>query len=168
MMSASKHFDGVAFDALGGMKMTFPFTRRWFLGAEVNYLRSKSKEKQTVYISDEKPGPKLSVERKREGVNVPIYVKYLLGPYGTSLFGGGYVSWINSDKCEIAEEGLPLKIDADSWDAGVSVGVEQRIVKHLNVMYRLNVGLKNASTLPLQHCLTLSFDVFRVGDCGCD
>lgn len=57
------------------------------------------------------------------------------------------------------------------------IGVGQRIVKHLNLMFKINVSVKDLmkksdlypkKIFPVQANLTLSYDIFRIGDCGCD
>ena len=65
----------------------------------------------------------------------------------------------------------------ENWNAGLTVGYEFRVVKHLNLMFRLSGSVKDVlksdniwgkKLFPVQAGLTLSFDVLRIGDCGCD
>ena len=130
-----------------GMKMTFPFTRKWFLGSEVDY-RFKARQWQ-----------------------VPLYLKYMLPCNRASLLFGGYGSYVaRAGKSDAASRG-------QDWNAGVTVGYEQRIVKHLELLCRFNFGCRKAfpdsfasrhGAFPMQFSLTISYDVLRIGDCECD
>lgn len=171
--------DGVKFDGIYGLKMTFPFTRRWFLGAEFNYnqLRTQNKHRfsssggEDIYQGD------AEADLKMQALNIPVYVKYLFGPYGSRILCGGYFSWIYKGRLVVYEKEKYVQADTDKWDAGIVIGIEQRIIKHLNLMFKINTSVKDLlkeadlyprKMFPVQANLTLSYDIFRVGDCGCD
>lgn len=167
--------DGMKFDGIYGLKMTFPFTRRWFLGAEFNYNQLRTQNKHRFSFS----GGERDVEAdlKMQALNVPIYIKYLLGPYGSRILCGGYFSWIYQGRLVVYEKERRFQADTDKWDAGIVIGIEQRIVKHLNLMFKINASVKDLlkesdmyprKMFPVQANLTLSYDIFRIGDCGCD
>ena len=108
---------------VGGLKMTIPFTRKWFLGGYAGY-----------YFQN------------KSGVSGP-------------------------------DPAVALDDETEKWNAGLTFGYEYRIVKHLNVMCRVSAGLNDLmhsrgisgkNVFPLQACITVSYDIFRVGDCGCD
>ncbi len=171
--------DGMKFDGIYGLKMTFPFTRRWFLGAEFNYNQLRTQNKHSFSFSEGENIYQRDVEAdlKIQALNVPVYVKYLLGPYGNSILCGGYFSWIYKGRLAVYEKKKRFQADTDKWDAGVVIGVGQRIVKHLNLMFKINVSVKDLmkksdlypkKIFPVQANLTLSYDIFRIGDCGCD
>ena len=171
--------NGMKFDGIYGLKMTFPFTRRWFLGAEFNYNQLRTQNKHSFSFSEGENIYQRDVEAdlKIQALNVPVYVKYLLGPYGNSILCGGYFSWIYKGRLAVYEKKKRFQADTDKWDAGVVIGVGQRIVKHLNLMFKINVSVKDLmkksdlypkKIFPVQANLTLSYDIFRIGDCGCD
>lgn len=151
---------------LAGLKMTFPFTRKWFLGSEVNYSELK-------YGFADPEKVKLEVRQ----IQVPLYVKYMLPCNKASVLFGGYGSFVTGGKLVAAspESGETGKVG--NWHVGLTVGYEHRIVKHLEIMCRISGGMKaivekqplvSAKRYPLQACITLSYDIFRIGDCGCD
>lgn len=172
---------GVFVQPTGGLKMTFPFTRKWFLGSEVNYSRLKYNATYPV----DRPGTGLLPEQVRgrfdlKQIQVPVYLKYMLGSNRESiLFGvyGAYVFDASVKGEDVAGGNGVLAEKAENWNAGLTVGYELRVVKHLNLMFRLSGSVKDVlksdniwgkKLFPVQAGLTLSFDVLRIGDCGCD
>lgn len=179
---------------IAGLKMTFPFTRKWFLGSEVNYsnLKYTASEKSDKDIA----GQDILIRGKQKAdfdlkqIQVPVYLKYRLnsnkasvifGFYGAYVFDTGLTISGNDISEEDRTNKIPKEIDLsekiEKWHAGISIGYEHQIVKHLNVMCRINAGLKEVvknkqffkdKLLPIQACITISYDVFRIGDCGCD
>lgn len=165
---------GLSVRPTGGVKMTFPFTRKWFLGSEVNYSELKYK---STYQAE--PSGNVAADFDMKQIQVPVYLKYMLncnrasilfGVYGTYLFDAGLELASGSGKSDFST-------NMDNWNAGLTVGYEYRIVKRLNVMFRVSAGMKEVmkshtvwgkTLLPVQACLTLSLDVLRIGDCGCD
>lgn len=193
---------GVFIRPAGGLKMTFPFTRKWFLGSEINYSQLTYNGVYNVNISFPEHPTFSSYSGDVEArfdikqIQVPVYLKYMLncnrasvlfGIYGAYVFDAtlntslknGYFEPIygeSGDGTETLKE-KNISGDMDNWNAGITVGYEYQIVKHLNAMFRINAGMKEVmknnrdfgkKLFPLQASLTLSFDFFRIGDCGCD
>lgn len=175
---------GVFVQPMGGLKMTFPFTRKWFLGSEINYSRLKY---NTTYVLDyrvpERAMDNGADDRGRfdlKQIQVPVYLKYRLGSNRENILFGIYGAYIFD--ASVKGNDLPgvngiTAGKMESWTAGLTVGYELQVVKHLNLMFRLSGGLKEVmksdnirgeKLFPLQAGLTLSFDVLRIGDCGCD
>lgn len=146
---------------IAGLKMTFPFNRKWFLGSEVNYSQLK-------YGSQ-----KFDFDIKQ--IHIPLYLKYMLNSNKASVLFGLYGSYMLESN--ITEKGNISKIEAsDYFGIGLTIGYEYQIVKHFNAMFRLSTGIKelvnnqvfkDEKILPLQASITLSYDIFRIGDCGC-
>lgn len=175
---------GVFVQPTGGVKMTFPFTRKWFLGSEINY--SRLKYSSTYPVNPQMPGTEQFAEGNGRGhfdlkqIQIPVYLKYMLGSNRESILFGIYGAYVFDGSVE--GEGTPAERvtfgNMESWHAGLTIGYELRIVKHLNLMFRLSGSvkevLKNGNNIwgkklfPVQAGLTLSFDVLRIGDCGCD
>lgn len=156
-----------------GLKMTFPFTRKWFLGSEVNYSRLKYGFARKGREVPAECGNELRVRADMETVSVPVYLKYMLNCNRASILFGLYGSYRLAAKWEPAEEEAP---PFTAWNAGVTAGYEYRLVKRLNLQFRVNAGVREVAEkhpyggrlLPVQACLTLSYDFLRIGDCGCD
>lgn len=193
---------GVFVRPAGGLKMTFPFTRKWFLGSEINYswLKYKSIYDVNLHLPENSVPTNYSGDMAADfdikQIQVPIYLKYMLNSNRASVLFGIYGAYVfdaklnttlkdgafeptlgaPSDGTEISKENN-FSGDMSSWNAGITVGYEYRIVKHLNAMFRLSAGMKEVmksngewgkNLFPLQASLTLSFDFLRIGDCGCD
>lgn len=177
---------GVFVQPSGGLKMTFPFTRKWFLGSEINY--SRLKYNNTYPVTRQISGTQLFTENLENSrgrfdlkqIQVPVYLKYMLGSNRESILFGIYGTYVfdGSVKGEGFPDGDGISAGkVESWTAGLTVGYELRVVKHLNLMFRLSGGVKDVlksgnvwgkKLFPLQAGVTLSFDVLRIGDCGCD
>lgn len=168
-----------------GLKMTFPFTRKWFMGGEVNYsgLRAGHTYKGVDYSGAGGAAGDMEADFNLKRIQIPVYLKYMLRSNKAGVLFGAYASWLFDRHVElnpVSAEAAPLPVlagTAERWEAGVTVGYEQRIVKHLNLQVRLSGGLMpllkkntavNRSVSPLQLSLTLSYDILRIGDCGCD
>ena len=152
----------VSLQPIAGLKMTFPFTRKWFLGSEVNYSQFK-------YGSQ-----KFNFDMKQ--IHIPIYLKYMLNSNKSSVLFGFYGSYI-FDSNIVEKETLSNIESSDNLGVGVTIGYEYQVVKHFNVMFRLSTGIKelvknqafkDEDLLSLQASITLSYDIFRIGDCGCN
>lgn len=168
-------------DGTGGLKMTFPFTRKWFLGAEINYNRFRTGNDYN--ISPEEGGQQTNKVRgslDMQSLQFPVYIKRTVYSNKASYLFGGYFAYHLKHKLtlhgtDVPSSSLPDKY-LESWDAGFSAGFEQQIVKHLNVMLKISASVKNiikekapvSKIYPLQASLTVSYDIFRIGDCGCD
>lgn len=172
----------------GGLKMTFPFTRQWFLGGEVNY----SALKYCFVSSLLKDGPvdkdnfggggdwKMDFDLKE--LQIPVYVKYMLPCNRASVLFGFYGSYVLDARMsaslvsDVMEQAYAGELETYLWNCGLTIGYEHRIIKHLEVMFRCSAGLKEVTEykvtssplLPLQFSLAISYDILRIGDCGCD
>ena len=167
-----------------GIKITFPFTRKWFLGSEINYsdLKYSIKQNRTRPQTSNESSlslPKEQVEFDLKQIQIPIYLKYRLNCNKASVLFGFYGSYIFDSKFNISSPVIlsnPANALAN-WNAGITIGYEHQLIKHLNVMCRVSTGMKKTLTnrqlwddklFPIQASLTLSYDIFRIGDCGCD
>lgn len=178
---------GLSVCPTGGLKMTFPFTRKWFLGMEINYSQLKYK---ATYRLSEKAIPGFNGDAEAHWdirqIQVPVYLKYMLNCNKASVIFGFWGGWyfdrdlrLRSDVFEgVSRESGRSVYDGkemlDRWNAGITVGYEHQIVKHLDIMFKVTGGFKEVSgdgwnkrIFPLQANLTLSFDILRIGDCGC-
>lgn len=173
---------GVFVQPTGGLKMTFPFTRKWFLGSEINYSRIKYNSTYTLERNVAGAGQWVAGQEKSRGrldmkqIQVPVYLKYMLSSNRESILFGVYGAYVFDASAESENGGIAAG-NMESWNAGLTVGYELRVVKHLNLMFRVSGGVKDVlksdniwgkKLFPLQASLTLSFDVLRIGDCGCD
>ena len=161
---------------VGGLKMTIPFTRKWFLGTEVNYADHRFDSR---YAPGENTDRKQKVRFRLKELQLPVYLKYMLNWNRASLLFGGYAGYYYQNKSGVSgpDPAVALDDETEKWNAGLTFGYEYRIVKHLNVMCRVSAGLNDLmhsrgisgkNVFPLQACITVSYDIFRVGDCGCD
>lgn len=171
---------GIFVRPTGGIKMTFPFTRKWFLGSEINYSELKYKSTYQVGTSGN-----VAADFDMKQIQVPVYLKYMLnsnrasilfGVYGTYVFDAGLKSVLSGGEMA-QEESTDFSSNMDNWNAGLTIGYEYRIMKRLHAMFRVSAGAKEVmkkqsgwrkTLLPLQASLTLGFDILRIGDCGCD
>lgn len=182
---------------IAGLKMTFPFTRKWFLGGEVNYSELKYNTTDRTGYTGEWAGQDFTFRGEQKmkfdlkQVQLPLYLKYMLNCNKASVLFGFYGAYIFDARLEAifsgssaaGEDALQTPVETrlpealDNWHAGVTVGYEHRIVKHLDIICRINIGMKEVvrnqpffrdKLLPVQACITLSYDIFRIGDCGCD
>lgn len=183
---------GLKADGIYGLKMTFPFNRKWFLGAEINYNPLRLEAQRTIWkISDGivHIGPH-TTEIELQTLNIPVYMKYMLRNNRTGILLGGYFSWHlkgevkAEDTTYLHASGTPDLINifkyesnTDKWDVGLTAGIEQKLLKHLNLLFKVSGSVKGLvkkenhifrNIFPLQAHLTLSYDIFRIGDCGCD
>lgn len=176
---------GVFVQPTGGLKMTFPFTRRWFLGSEINYNRLKY---NSTYPVNPVAGIGLDGGNTEDcrgywdlkQIEVPVYLKYMLGSARENILFGVYGAYVfdgSAEKENVVGEDREIAGKTEAWNAGLTVGYELRVVKHLNLMFRLSGSVKDVlkkdniwgkKLFPVQAILTLSFDVLRIGDCGCD
>lgn len=164
-----------------GLKMTFPFTRKWFLGSEINYEQLKYKVHKQVNASSPIFG---NFQGKQEAafdlkqVTIPLYLKYMLKCNKASLLFGIYGNYtFDAQFTTSFVEESNLSSLVEKWNAGIVAGYEHRLAKHLNIMCRINMGVREIvrnydlfgnKLFPVSACLTLSYDILRIGDCGCD
>ncbi|MEG2276287.1 MAG: outer membrane beta-barrel protein [Odoribacter sp.] len=182
-MLTSFHQPGISLRPTGGLKMTIPFTRKWFLGSEINY--SELKYKMTFNQNDSRGEWTARFDVKQ--IQLPVYVKYMLncnrasvlfGFYGTYAFDRKLNIAVNMEDQTSGDTFIPdLSREMEQWNAGITIGYEQRVVKHLNVMCRVSAGcreviktkyISGGRLFPLQMGLTISYDILRIGDCDCD
>lgn len=153
---------------VAGLKMTFPFNRKWFIGSEINYSQLKTRNKYS--------NPTTRLELDLEQITVPVYVKYMLNSNRGMLLFGGYVSGLLSDNYHYSSQApsATLKNGIKKWDYGFTMGYEQLFTRHLALALKINCGVQsltdvpdNKKFIPLKASLTLSYDLFHIGDCGC-
>lgn len=153
---------------VAGLKMTFPFNRKWFIGSEINYSQLKTRNKFS--------NPTTRLELDLEQITVPVYVKYMLNSNRGMLLFGGYVSGLLSDNYHYSTQApsATLKNGIKKWDYGFTMGYEQLFTRHLALALKINCGVQsltdvpdNKKFIPLKASLTLSYDLFHIGDCGC-
>lgn len=166
---------GLSVRPTGGLKMTFPFTRKWFLGGEVNYSEFKFSSRY-VWDGGEPVDSRFFIRQ----LQVPVYLKYMLNCNRASVLFGVFGSYFIDKSLDIGMQSGSDGHSADGldvWNGGLVIGYEYQIVKHFNVMLKICAGakelLKSTATAekrlcPVQASLTLSLDVLRIGDCGCD
>lgn len=165
--------------AMGGLKMTFPFNRKWFIGAEVNYEKLNFKSSYSIHGEGQASSPeKLKIKVGIEQIEVPVYLKYMLNCNRASVLLGFYGTYVfQSDPHPLHPEDTACPKPDKEWNAGLTLGYEYQLVKRLNVMCRLSMGMRDVikpeyvqgkSFLPLQASLAISYDILRIGGCGCD
>lgn len=188
------HHPGLSFSPTAGLKMTFPFSRKWFLGCEINYEPLKYQASRQVNTPLPAPGESIPFRGEQKAkfdlkqIFVPVYLKYMLNCNKASVFVGLYGSYIydaqlTTHLAGTSGDGTETSWEADmsglleDWNAGIVIGYEHRLAKHLNIMCRVNAGVKEIlkdqtlfkdKLFPASVCVTLSYDIFRIGDCGCD
>ncbi len=165
---------GLKFEGTGGLKMTFPFTRVWFLGAEVNYNRLRTENKLEIAGND---GVEAVFRQEIPSVQIPVYARVMMRNNKTSLLFGGYYARHFDGKIDRQyEEGFRREpYEPESGSAGVVAGVEQIIGRNLYVTFKVNGSLTDIAPkarfesrlYPVQASLTISYDLLRIGDCGC-
>lgn len=161
---------GFSLCPVAGLKMTFPFTRKWFLGSELNYSELKYSF----------AGP-WQTDFNIKQLHIPVYLKYMLNCNKASVLFGLYGSYVADRHCSVvladSSGCTDMSRNLETWSAGITVGFEYRVVKRLHMMCRISGGMKEAvkgqtifkdKLFPLQACITLSYDILRIGDCGCD
>ena len=160
-----------------GLKMTFPFSRRWFMGSEINYSQLKTVNKHS------NSGTEYRLKLDLEQITIPVYAKYMLNSNRGMFLFGGYVSYLLSDNHSYCVNGESLSPEVSpvspkngikKWDYGFTLGYEQLFTRHLALSFKINCGVQSLADLPddkkcipLKASLTLSYDLFRIGDCGC-
>lgn len=162
----------------GGLKMTFPFTRKWFLGMEINYSNLKYGSQYDAALRGQgNVVLPVSWEMDMKAVQIPVYLKCMLRNNKSSVLFGGYGSYVFDGELQVAGETVPEAFTGKTaWNAGITLGFEQQIVKHFNAMVRVSAGGRDILQkeygdkrfFPVQACVTLSYDILRIGDCGCD
>lgn len=166
---------GINIQPGGGLKMTFPFNRQLFMGAEINYNRlSINKEQGSSEKNDY-----IKIKTDINQIQVPLYLKRMLRSNRASLLFGGYISWNyntnQNKKGEMQPHAFPYEVD--QWEAGALIGYEQNLAKGLDLTFKISGGarniFKNNSTTdkksyPLQAGVALSYRLLRLGGCKCD
>lgn len=178
MLAPFGHKPGVFVQPTGGLKMTFPFTRKWFLGMEINYSNLKYGSQYDAALRGQgNVVLPVSWEMDMKAVQVPVYLKCMLRNNKSSVLFGGYGSYVFDGELQVAGETVPEAFTGKAaWNAGITLGFEQQIVKHFNAMVRVSAGGRDILQkeygdkrfFPVQACVTLSYDILRIGDCGCD
>lgn len=158
-----------------GLKMTFPFNRKWFIGSEINYSQLKTRNKYTNTDGQNR------IELNLRQIAVPLYLKYMLRSNQASLLLGGYATYYFDNNYHFTSgspSSVPVTekpIQVKKWDYGFIAGYEQQLIQRLNLTFKISCGIlspieissANKKFIPLQASLTLSYDIFRIGDCGC-
>lgn len=160
-----------------GLKMTFPFNRKWFVGSEINYSQLKTLNKYS------NSGTECRLKLNLEQITIPVYAKYMLTSNRDMLLFGGYVSQILSDQYDYSKSygsllsktpSAPLENGISKWDYGFTLGYEHLFNRNLALALKINCGIHsftddigNKKSIPLKASLTLSYNLFRIGDCGC-
>lgn len=199
---SSGTIDGMKYDGIYGLKMDFPFQKKWSIGAEINYTQLRTENKhdiQTLIISSSAKRTyelifkdQALIKINLHALSVPFYVKYKFNAQRTAVFLGGYFSVNFKRKISIPTniiggttswepEGetqnpsltfLPDMPEADKWDAGLTLGIEQQIVKQLFIMLRVSGSCKDIlkqadfypkKLFPFQANLTLSYNLLKLG-----
>lgn len=166
----------VSIKPIAGLKITFPFNREWFLGSEINYNSLKTTNRVPNAPEAEK---QIKIQLDLQQITVPLYLKYILRSNKSYLLLGGYVSYLYDRKYSLSgfttsPEASPVHIHP--WDGGIIFGFEQRLIKHLHLSLKISSSVKSVletpltdkKFIPVQAGLTVSYDLFRLGDCGCD
>jgi len=154
---------------LAGLKMTFPINRQWFIGSEINYSQLKASGKEED----------LKIHLNLKNIAVPVYVKRMLNSNRASVLLGAYLHYLTDSQLTFSSSGVSFPAtdvySLRDWNYGVIAGYEQQIIKHLNLTLKISCGMQSLGSttltskkqIPLQTSLTLSFEIFRLGDCGC-
>lgn len=191
-------------DGIYGLKMDFPFNKKWSIGAEIDYTQLRTENKHSIirgrhyYISKDYTYDFIIKDQARIKINlhtlsIPFYVKYKFNAQRTAVFLGGYFSvnfkrkvsfsmpmveggsssWIPQSELDGPSLIFLYKTPkADKWDAGLTLGIEQQIVKRLFIMLRLSSSCKNIlkqtdfypkKLFPFQANLTLSYSILKLG-----
>ncbi|MDL2231528.1 PorT family protein [Porphyromonadaceae bacterium OttesenSCG-928-L07] len=157
--------NGIAFQPAYGLKLTIPFTRKYFLGSEINYVEHRYNNKQGE--------DKVALKYRKQDLSIPVYFKYMLNSNTNSLLLGGYFSYAIERKFLSASGSEKKQIN--TWDAGIIAGFEQNITRNLYVTFKVSAGIKellkkeqfDKKYYPLQVGLTVGYTFVRFGDCGC-
>lgn len=146
-----------------GLKMTFPFNRKWFVGSEINYSRLHTRNKYPDAQGEDR------IELDLHQIMVPVYAKYMLNSNRATLLFGGHLT------CRIDNKSQPFfPVEIKKWNCGITAGYEQLFTSRLHLTFKIDYGLlsqiessANKKFTPLKAGLTLSYDLLRIGDCGC-
>lgn len=160
---------------MGGLKLTFPFTRKWFLGSEINYAELKAGYSEKTAGAGE--SGTLKTEVRLSEIQIPVYLKYMLNSNKESILLGGYFSRTFKNRIDASLNDVDVALSdlSNQWGGGVTVGYERKLARSLNLMVRVSGGVNQLlndvpgkSVYPLQLSILLSYDMFRIGDCHCD
>lgn len=155
-----------------GMKLTFPITRHWGIGAEVTY--KKEAIDADARFRDQRFNDKANdviarftgsaeMEMDFTMLEIPLYVKYTFRNQKDRLIFGGYFAYVLKGKFDIqvnkgfmmTDEGRyngaidadPLNISfgdiLDNWDAGLVLGYERKLFPRVEVGLRVSCGMKD-------------------------
>lgn len=155
---------------VGGLKMTFPFSRKWFMGGEINYSELKSGNNfnwidQQIGVDDGiryySGGVKTDFFVQR--IQIPIYLKYMLNSNRASVLFGVYGAVNLNNRFDVDARndlysyspGLPdsheltppgflknFDDDVDSWGGGLVVGIEQQLARHFYMTFKITGEVK--------------------------
>lgn len=155
-----------------GVKLSFPVTRSWSIGAEATYKKvaiDADARIENQRFNDEKNGITArftgSAEMGMEFtmIEVPLYIKYTFKNQKDRLLFGGYFAWNMKSKLHIdvnkgymltddkvyngVIDGDPLEINfnsiLDNWDSGIVVGYERKLFNRVEIGLRASWGFKD-------------------------
>lgn len=155
-----------------GMKLTFPLTSRWRMGAELTYKKEAIDADARIRnqrFHDVKNGVtarftgSTEMEMDFTMLEVPLYAKYTFRNQKDRLLFGGYFAYVMKGKLDVqvdkgfmmTDEGVyngaiaedPLNINfgdlLDDWDAGMVLGYERRLFPRIEIGLRVNCGMKD-------------------------
>ena len=156
-----------------GARTSFRFKQGWILGAEVTYktvsMTANARVENQMMLSNDNTPQYFSgtafLSSSFSQLEVPLYVKYMIGKKGTHrvLLGGywsyildgmfttearkGYIGSEPDSADNIIDPSNPILMDFSSslgnWDAGIVVGYELGINEKLNMGIRIMTGLRD-------------------------
>ena len=183
-----------------GVKLTFPLVRHWTIGAELTYKKvaiDADARIKNQRFNDEDRGVVARFTGSAEMgmdftmLEIPLYAKYTFRNEKDRILFGGYFAWMINSKFDIQvnkgymmdDNGVysgpivdePLKINfndiLDSWDAGLIVGYERRLLPRMEIGLRVSCGLKDIfkrdnqyfdyKMLHMRGTLVLSYNLFN-------
>lgn len=158
-----------------GIKLAFPITSRWGVGAEVTYKKVSIDADARIdnqRFNDEKNDVIARFTGSAEMgmdftmLEVPVYAKYTFRNQKDRLLFGGYFARIMKGEFDIkvnkgymmTDEGVyngaieddPLNINfgniLDNWDAGFLLGYERKLFNRVEIGLRVSCGMKDIFT----------------------
>ena len=188
-----------------GVKLTFPLVRHWTIGAELTYKKvaiDADARIKNQRFNDEDRGVVARFTGSAEMgmdftmLEIPLCAKYTFRNEKDRILFGGYFAWMINSKFDIQvnkgymmdDNGVysgpivdePLKINfndiLDSWDAGLIVGYERRLLPRMEIGLRVSCGLKDIfkrdnqyfdyKMLHMRGTLVLSYNLFNIKPSG--
>lgn len=155
-----------------GLKLTFPVTNKWGIGAEITYKKElidadakiknqRFNDKKNDLIARFTGSAEMSMDFTM--LEVPVYAKYTFHNQKDRILLGGYFVYVMKGKFNIqvnkgfmmtdeevyngAIEDEPLEINfsdiLDTWDAGIVLGYERKLFNRVEIGLRASWGLKD-------------------------